>query len=227
MFDAAGHSDRARVFRRAVRHSRAVRVLRVLIPGGIAVTAAVYLVGMWLTPLTMLAGLPKELTNMVVSGTKITMQQPRLAGFTRDGRPYELRALAAAQDLTKPDQLELRQLRAKVEMQDKTMVEITAATGLYETKSELLTLRQDVVLTASNGYQGFLSEAVVDIRAGKVVSEKPVHVKLLDGTLDGKRMEVLESGDLIRFDGGVVLHLDSLKGDRGAGNPGPQAGSAR
>jgi lipopolysaccharide export system protein LptC len=212
-FQARGHSDRAQVFRRAMRHSRLVRMLRVAIPVTALVFGAVYVFGMWLQPLHMLARLPKDLT-VFISGTKITMQQPRLAGYTPDDRPYEVSAQAASQDLTKPDLLELKQLRAKIEMQDKTELVLTAATGLYDTKTELLTLRQDVVLVASNGYEGHASEAVIDIRAGKVVSEKPVHVKLLDGTLDGNRMEVTEGGDLVRFDGGVRLNLKSLGGDR-------------
>ena len=50
----------------------------------------------------MLTKLPIDVGNMVVSGTKITMEQPRLSGFTRDGRAYEVTAVAAAQDVTKP-----------------------------------------------------------------------------------------------------------------------------
>ena len=69
-----------------------------------------------------------------MSGTKITMEAPRLAGFTRDARPYELTARAAAQDLTKPDMLELKDIHAKMEMQEQH-VEIKAASGLYDTKA--------------------------------------------------------------------------------------------
>ena len=47
--------------------------------------------------------LPVDLGKLVVSGTKITMEQPRLSGFTNDARAYEFTADAAAQDITKPD----------------------------------------------------------------------------------------------------------------------------
>ena len=43
----------------------------------------------------------------------------QLAGFTSDQRAYEVTARAAAQDLTKPDVVELQDIRATVEMQDK------------------------------------------------------------------------------------------------------------
>ena len=86
--------------------------------GGLLVLAGVSLVT-YFNPLRLLAKLPVDVSNLVVSGTKITMEHPRLAGFTRDARAYELTAKAAAQDLTKPDIVELHNLQAKVQMQDK------------------------------------------------------------------------------------------------------------
>ena len=51
---------------------------------------------------------------------------------------------------------------------------------------------------------------MVDIRKGNIVSEKPVEVKMLNGMLNANRLEVVDAGDLVRFDGGVamVLKLD-------------------
>src|SRR5262245_39973322 len=127
VFAAGGRDDDGRTFRRAVRHSRWVRTFRVVIPVGVALVvlagrAAAY----WLKPLRVLAKVPIELGNMVVSGTKITMQSPRLAGFTADNRGYELTAMAAAQDLTKPGMVELHGIRAVMEMQDKVSFETVA-----------------------------------------------------------------------------------------------------
>ena len=51
--------------------------------------------------------LPVYIGNLVVSGTKITMEKPHLSGFSADRRPYELQAKAAIQDLTDPDHVEL------------------------------------------------------------------------------------------------------------------------
>ena len=93
------------------------------------------------------------------------MQQPRLAGFTGDNRRYDVSARAAGQDLTKPDLVELQGIRATMELQDNTTVETTAHNGLYNTKTELLTLSNDILVTSSNGYEGVLSEAVLDMRA--------------------------------------------------------------
>ena len=49
---------------------------------------------------------------------------------------------------------------------------MTAATGIYNSKAETLKLDRDIVLTSSTGYAGHLSEAMIDIRKGHVVSEQ-------------------------------------------------------
>jgi lipopolysaccharide export system protein LptC len=84
---------------------------------------------------------------------------------------------------------------------------MTAVTGIYDAKGETLKLDRDILLNSSTGYQGHLSEALIDIRKGNVVSEHPVEVKLLQGTLNANRLDILDSGDLVRFHGGVVMDI--------------------
>ena len=198
-----GNSDRA--FRSARRHSRVVRILRVAIPIVVILGFTGIFMLVYFNPLRMLAKLPIDVGNLVVAGTKITMEKPHLSGFTSDARAYELSADAAKQDLTKPDMIELSNLRAKVQMQDKSTVQISAAAGLYDNKSEILNLKRDIVLTSSAGYTSRLSEATVDIRKGNVASKHPVEVEMLQGNLNANGLEIVDSGDLVRFDGGVNM----------------------
>ena len=200
-----GDADRA--FHAARRHSRAVRILRIAVPAGVAVGIIIITLITYLNPLRMLAKLPINLDNLVVSGTKVTMEGPRLTGFTHDARAYELTADTAAQDMTKPDFVELRNIRAKVEMQDKSSINLSALSGIYDSKGETLRLEQNILLNSSTGYQGRLSEAMIDIRKGNVVSEHPVEVKMLQGTLTANRLDIVDSGDLVRFHGGVVMDM--------------------
>jgi lipopolysaccharide export system protein LptC len=200
-----GNTDRA--FRSARRHSRVVRILRVAIPIVVILGFTGIFMLVYFNPLRMLAKLPIDVGNLVVAGTKITMEKPHLSGFTSDARAYELSADAAKQDLTKPDMIELSNLRAKVQMQDKSTVQISAAAGLYDNKSEMLNLERDIMLTSSAGYTSRLSEATVDIRKGNVVSKHPVEVEMLQGNLNANGLEIVDSGDLVRFDGGVKLNF--------------------
>jgi lipopolysaccharide export system protein LptC len=199
--------DSARAFRAARRHSRVVRIMRVAIPIVVVAALAVVTLITYYNPLRMLKKLPIDISDLVVSGSKVTMEQPRLSGFTNDARAYELSADAAAQDLTKPDLVELRNMHAKVEMQDKTTIEMSAATGLYDSKTETLKLERNILLSSSNGYKGRLSKAMVDIKKGNVVSDEPVEIELLQGTLNAKRLEIVDSGELVRFHGGVTMVL--------------------
>jgi lipopolysaccharide export system protein LptC len=200
-------NDADRAFRSARRHSRTVRILRIAVPASVGLVLVIVMLITYLNPLRMLAKLPINLDNLVVSGTKVTMEQPRLSGFTSDARAYELTADTAAQDMTKPDIVELRNIRAKVEMQDKSSMELRAITGVYDAKGEMLKLDRNIEINSSTGYQGRLREALIDIRKGNVVSEQPVEVKMLQGTLNANRLDILDSGDLVRFHGGVVMDM--------------------
>lgn len=202
-------ADSDRAFRAARRHSRLVRLLRLAVPVMVVGAIGVTVLLTYFNPLRMLGKLPVNMDNLVVSGTQITMEKPRLSGFTHDSRPYELSAQTAKQDLTKPDLVELHNLHAKVQMQDKSTMLMSAATGLYDAKGETLKLRKDIVLS-SGQYEGHLSEATVDVRSGNVQSNEPVQLKMLQGQLDANRLEVLESGDLVRFSNGVTLDLQHL-----------------
>jgi lipopolysaccharide export system protein LptC len=197
--------DSARAFRLARRHSRMVRVLRIAIPGG--VVAAIILISLltYFNPMRMLARLPINLNDLVVSGTKITMEKPRLSGFTKDERAYEFSAEAAAQDLTKPDIVELRNIHGKLQMEDKSMLEMSADTGTYNTKIEILVLKNNINLSSSTGNKGRLSTATIDVRKGNVVSDEPVELEMLQGKLNANHLEIRDSGDVVRFHGGVDM----------------------
>jgi len=84
---------------------------------------------------------------------------------------------------------------------------MSATASVYDSKGETLKLDQNIVLSSSSGYRGQLSEALVDIRKGYVLSERPVAVEMLQGTLNANRLEIVDSGDLVRFDGGVNMIL--------------------
>jgi lipopolysaccharide export system protein LptC len=204
-FSAGSRGDFERKYRRALRHSWHVRLLRLGVPAAILVVL-LGVVGINYIPPLGGFRLPGELGKLVIHGTKITMQGPRLSGYTIDSRAYEFSADAAAQDITKPNLVELQQLHAKMEMQDKSTVELSASSGIYDEKAELLTLHDNIELVSSTGYEGHLSEAVIDVRKGNVVSDEPVAVKMLHGVLNAKRLDILDKGSVVRF-GGVTMTL--------------------
>jgi lipopolysaccharide export system protein LptC len=195
-------------FAAAARHSRLVRLLRVSVPAAVALALAAIVAISIFNPFRALTKqLPLDMDNLVVSGTKITMESPHLSGFSPDRRPYEVWAKTATQDLTDPDHVELKTIRAKVLMEDQSTVTMDAREGMFDTKAQVLDLRHDIFLQSSTGYEARLTRALVDINKGTVSSDEPVAVKLLNGTLDANRLRITEKGDLVRFEGGVVMNL--------------------
>ncbi|UPJ62559.1 LPS export ABC transporter periplasmic protein LptC [Bradyrhizobium sp. 191] len=198
-------------FASAARHSRLVRILRIAVPGAVLLSMAAIVGVSIFNPFRMLMPkLPLDSGNMVVSGTKITMESPHLAGFTPDQRPYELWAKTATQDITDPDHVDLSDLRAKVLMEDRSTLFLDARTGRFDNKQQQLELHKDIFLRTSTGYEARLNSAFVDMGKGTVSSDERVDVTLTNGTLSADRLRITEGGDVIRFEGNVVMHLDKL-----------------
>jgi lipopolysaccharide export system protein LptC len=193
----------------AARHSRMVRFLRIAVPAAVAISMAAILFVSIYNPFRMLLPkLPVDIGNLVVSGTKITMESPHMAGYTPDQRPYEVWAKTATQDLTVPDRVALNTLRAKVLMEDRTtQITLDARDGVFDSKTQLLDLHKDIFLQSSTGYEARLSQALVDIGKSTVTSEEHVDVKLLNGTLSADRLRITGGGEVVRFEGNVVMNL--------------------
>ena len=202
----------------AARHSRMVRILRVAVPAAVLLSMTTIVAVSVFNPFRMLLPkLPVDMGNLVVSGTKITMEAPHLSGYTAtDRRPYEVWAKTATQDVTDPDHLELRTLRAKVLNADQTTVTLDAREGLMNTKDQLLDLHHDIFLQTSSGYEARLEQAFVDMGKGTVSSDDHVDVKLTNGTLSSDRLRITGGGEVIRFEGNVVMHLDNMNVGGGA-----------
>jgi lipopolysaccharide export system protein LptC len=185
-----------------------VRILRIAVHAVVILAMTSIVAVSVFNPFRMLLPkLPVDMGNLVVSGTKITMESPHLSGYSTDQRPYEMWAKTATQDLTDPDHVDLKTLRAKVLMEDQTTVTLDARNGLFDSKQQLLDLHKDIFLQSSTGYEARLSQAFVDIGKGIVTSEEHVDVKLLNGTLTADRLRITGGGDLVRFEGNVVMNL--------------------
>jgi lipopolysaccharide export system protein LptC len=196
-------------FAAATRHSRIVRALRIAVPAAVILAlAAVILVSIFNPFRMLLPQLPIDIGNLVVSGTKITMESPHLSGYSTDRRPYEVWAKTATQDVTAPDRVELKTLHARVLMEDRSTVMLEALDGLMDTKQQLLELRKDIYLQTTAGYQAWMNQAFVDMGKGTVTSDEHVDVKWTGGTLSADKMKITGGGDVVRFDGNVVMNLD-------------------
>ena len=75
-------------------------------------------------------------------------------------------------------------------------------------------------LQSSTGYEARLTRAFVDMGKGTVTSDEHVDVKLLNGTLTADKLRIFNSGEIVRFEGNVVMNLDKLTDEAAPGQPG-------
>jgi lipopolysaccharide export system protein LptC len=185
----------------AARHSRRVRLLRRAIPW-LCAAVALFLV------LRMLVGAfvtgPGGLTaGLSIQDRKVVMDKPRLSGFKRDGSAYEMNAEKAIQDLKNPNLMELVKLSARIQQGAQGWTNLSGDTGFYDSKIERLDVRGNVRVKTEAGTEALLQDALIEFKAGTVVTEKPVEVKMNVGQVSSDRMQVLDNGRKFVFEGRV------------------------
>jgi len=192
---------------RAVRHSSRVRFLRRVLP-----VLAVLILGLagfiaWLDPFRIVRDFPLDVMKLSIQGNKLVMDAPKLSGFTKDGRGYNVTATAAAQDLSKTNIVELEGVKANFALTNNGSTELTAVKGLYDAKADIVELTEGIVIRSTAGYEGRLQEARIEVKRGHVTTEKPVDILFNNGSLRADRMEVFDNGARAIFEGGVVMMM--------------------
>ncbi len=215
---SAGQRPWRASFEAARRHSARVRLLKRAIPlgSGLAVISVV-LIGIF-DPFRSIGAVSIGPVNL--SGTRITMDQPRLTGFrVKDAKPYEVSAESATQDIRRPTVVEMKKLVARVELENQESVRLVADTGIYDTSKEQIELNDNVRVQSARGYDARLATAFVDFKAGSVRSDRPVEVRFTDGSVRSDRLHITDGGKRLAFEGRVKAVFDAPDN---AGQPRPR-----
>src|SRR5690606_24883422 len=141
--------ERLLAYRAALRHCRLVRSSRLLIPAGASIAIVALLGWSYLMPATSMPG--REMGPVAVTGTSEEMERPKLNGFRKDGKPYEVTSVAASQDVRKPGVVELEQIKARLGVAGDNATHMTSAHGVYDMKTEQLQLSGGVNVNTDNG----------------------------------------------------------------------------
>ncbi len=195
---------RLRAHVRARRHSAQVRWLRRAIPLGAGAAGLALVVGTWLNPFADL-GVSVSLGGIGVSGSKVTMESPRLSGYrSKDNRPYVVTAKAALQDVRKPFVIELQSMLGRLTTDESGgLAHIEATAGIFDTQKEALDLSQHIRLWTDKGQEARLTSAHVDFKAGTMSSREAVTVTMPTGSIKADGLDVTENGKTISFVGNV------------------------
>lgn len=194
----------------ARRHTARVKFLRVAIIGSCSIAALLLGAIVFFDPF---GKLPHNISvgSVGLDGTRVTIDAPKIVGFRKDGRPYDVRAKTGYKDILKPDVTELVDVDANVGMGDGSTSRILAKTGVYDAAKESAFLKGAVKIKNPTGYEIHMSTATMDFGGGSLVTEDPVEVLLNASNITSDRMVISDNGNKITFTG----HVKSIVRDEG------------
>lgn len=207
-----------RPLRRADRYSRRVAILKRILPAiGVAM---LLLVAAWprLGPLldSVRFGLPGiDLRE----ARELKMLEPRYSGIDRYNRPFVVTAAVGRQVPNRNNLMSLDQPRAELTAHDGAKIVLTAATGIYQSQTELLDLFHRVTLTHQNGTWFTTRQAHADFSDNTAKGDDPIEGHGPSGDIWGQGFRVLDKGDTIVFTGRSHLALKGSKPRKAASGP--------
>ncbi len=215
---AAGSSREG--FRAARRHSARVRLYRRAAIAG-SVSALLIVAGaVLIAPLRRLPG-DISVGRVGIEGTKVTLESPKITGVQKDGGPFEIRARSAVQDVTAPSIVELSGIESTIGTAEDSTTWVSAEHGIYDSSLDKLTLKGDIKIKNSGGYDIRLQTAGIDFKTGGLSSKEPVKVVLDGGTIAANELDVSDHGHKVSFGGDVTSIIETDQGeDEGSSSSG-------
>lgn len=183
-----------------------MRSLKVAIPAGALVVVALVAAWMLYNPFGKVPGL--TVGPISLSGSKIKMEGPRLTGFRQDARPYEVTATAAFQDVRRPNVIELKELKARLVLDETgNAARLAAPNGLFDAGREHMELTEEVRIATDKGDEALLRSASIDFKAGTVVTKDPVRISTPTLVVEAEGMQISDNGRSVAFTGRVRTQL--------------------
>lgn len=209
--DAAGAASgaslaRAAAFGRAERHSRRVRRLKLVLP-----FLAVALAGVFAAFYLSNRSAPVEVASVddqAFSEGKLVMSNPKLEGFTKDGRPYSMTAMRAVQETGMQGLITLEDIDARMPVDIGEWAQVRARLGVYDRAANTLRLSDQIKVDTEDGMSAQLSSAFLDITSGRLTTADPVEIKLRGSSITAETMEMLDNGKRLVFDRRVRMNID-------------------
>lgn len=197
--------DRGDSFRQARRHTQLVKFLRLALPASGAVLCLIYIGA--LVGSDGLTGTMPEVAIPRITPQDLAMQNPNYDGVMEDGGTYRVAAARARQNFERTDVIELEQITGDLIAKDKTATKLTAVSGVFNHKENVLELNEKIEIRSDNGFSVDLTSAVVRTKEGRISSEEPVRVGFPAGGVTAKRLEIRQKLREVTFVDEVMARL--------------------
>ncbi len=202
--DFISTDNRENEYREALKHSSKVKFWKIAFPI-IAIVLVLGIIGAFV--LNSLKVPDVSVENINLSDGKLVMENPKLNGFDKNKRPYNLTATKAIQDVSNPNQVELQEILAELPMDEKITATITAGNGVYDADAKTLILKETVNLVTSSGMVLNLQDANVDIGNSIMHTNNPINGTSAQADISSNAMMIEDGGNKLIFEGRVRMTL--------------------
>ncbi|ODN69374.1 LPS export ABC transporter periplasmic protein LptC [Methylobrevis pamukkalensis] len=207
---AALNPARVADFERALRNSRRVRRLRLLLPA-LSLVVALGVIG---AGAVARIGFGLGIDGLSLTAEGLQMDAPRLSGSDGRGRTYTVTATNAVQDFNDPKVIRLFGIAAEIRQADGSWAKFDADSGIYDSGREKLRLDKNIRIRTNDGNAADLSEAAIDLKTGQVDSDAPVAFSSALGSVEAQGMKVDQKRGSVTFTDGVRMTVDPKAVDR-------------
>jgi len=190
-------------YRTARRHSRLVRMLRIVLPAIAVAGILLFWASAHFIP-SDLAGLISS-AGIDLKSNSVVMNTPHISGFEGTKRAYEVKAARAIQSLDDPKVLTFEQISAHIGLDNAGTAIVDAGTGIYNGNNNTLQLKNGISVKTTSGYAATIQEAAVDLAKGTFRSSEPVEIHAKEGTVRANSIDVTDRGKSVVFRGGVSV----------------------
>ena len=192
-------------------HDRLVRVLKLVLPVGVVVLA-IFLAA---APFTMRGEVSFVLdkNDVAVAGERLRVREALYRGEDSKGRPFSLRAGSAVQKTSREPVVEMRDLSARMLMQEGPAV-LTAQQGRYWMDTDLVNVDGPVQFASANGYRLTTRDVNIDLKQRTMNSNGAVTGRLPIGTFSGDHLRADLGERTVSLQGNARLRIEqnALKG---------------
>lgn len=206
-------------------YTRFVTVMKVLLP--MLAAGLVVLLAVWsqfnLQETRFTLGVTEVAPDQIES---LNMVNARFDGIDEKNRPYSVTAELVTQAGESADLIELTQPKADITLESGAWIALTAESGAFSRKAELLDLAGDVSLFHDRGFEMHTEQAQVNLKEGVASGDARVFGQGPAGELESEGFRVSDDGKRILFGGRARLLIipDGIAADDMPSDVTPAAG---
>ncbi|ODA67802.1 hypothetical protein A7A08_00967 [Methyloligella halotolerans] len=205
-FQLRTEAERTRAFVKAERHSRLVRILRIVLPVVAIGLLASYFISSSLS--VTVGDVEASISGIEVTDGALRMTNPTLKGVDKENGDYVISAAYADQKVENPNLVDLHEIKAEVNSGKNGWSRMTALRGTFDSEKERLVMEEKIRVQTSSGITGQLSLAEIDMAKQVLHSSRPVVFQMDNrSTIRSKRLTFRSADKELEFAGNVRVHL--------------------